>query len=53
MKQINIGLVLSGGGARGAYQLGVMLAMEKYGFRYSWRFNRQFFNDGLFNERLL
>ena len=31
MKQINIGLVLSGGGARGAYQLGVMLAMEKYG----------------------
>lgn len=42
MKQINIGLVLSGGGARGAYQLGVMLAMEKYGLTknvscYSWR----------------
>lgn len=30
MKSPKIGLVLSGGGARGAYQLGIFLAMEKY-----------------------
>lgn len=30
MKSLKIGLVLPGGGARGAYQLGVFLAMEKY-----------------------
>lgn len=30
MRKPDIGLVLSGGGARGAYQLGVMAALEKY-----------------------
>lgn len=30
MKKPDIGLVLSGGGARGAYQLGVMAAIEKF-----------------------
>lgn len=31
MNELKIGLVLPGGGARGAYQLGVMLALKKYG----------------------
>ena len=30
MRKPDIGLVLSGGGARGAYQLGVMAALKKY-----------------------
>lgn len=32
MKDLKIGLVFSGGGAKGAYQLGIWKAMEEFGF---------------------
>ena len=33
MNDLRLGLVLSGGGAKGAYQLGVWKAMDEFGLR--------------------